>query len=64
MKKLVPVVLAACLAAPASAALAGGAAKKPEVSPSPAPQQTTRLGAPLKGVRMGRTFKEPARGFD
>jgi len=65
MKKLVPLALAAFLAAPMTAAFADGPSKKTQIAPAPtpAPQQTTRLGAPLKGVRMGRVFKKPAGEF-
>jgi hypothetical protein len=52
----------------ASLAAASAFAKSAERMPGPQPEfwmrssgpQTTRLGAPLKGVRIGRVFTKPA----
>lgn len=60
MKRFPPLAIVACLVASAPAAFAANKASAVGLSQSPQTSETTRRGSPLKGVRIGRVFTQPA----
>ena len=60
MKRFLPAAILACMAAAAPAAFAVNKASATGLSQSPQTSETTRRGSPLKGVRIGRVFTQPA----